>query len=77
VKADYRERFGEDIGRACGRYLWVLKRLGFLRDDGERITLSDRGSFWLHAGEDILSIDYISKLWGASKRDPWPETVIL
>ena len=77
AKADYRGRFGEDINQAYGRYLWLLKLLGFLRDDGERITLSDRGSFWLHAGEDILSIDYIGKLWGASKRDDWPEKVIL
>ena len=77
AKADYRERFGEDVDRAYGRYLWLLKLLGFLRDDGERITLSDRGSFWLHACEDILSIDYISKLWGASRRDAWPEKVIL
>ncbi|MFB3789437.1 MAG: coproporphyrinogen-III oxidase family protein [bacterium] len=77
AKADYRERFGEDIDQAYGRYLWILKRLGFLTDDGEWITLSDRGSFWLHACEDILSIDYISKLWGASKRGPWPGKVIL
>ena len=77
AKADYRARFGEDIGRAYGRYLWLLKLLGFLRDDGERIRLSDRGSFWLHACEDILSIDYISKLWGAGKHEPWPEKVIL
>jgi coproporphyrinogen III oxidase-like Fe-S oxidoreductase len=77
AKADYRKRFGEDIDRAYGGYLRVLKLLGFLRDDGQRIILSDRGSFWLHACEDILSIDYISKLWGASKRDRWPEKVIL
>ncbi|OHB80846.1 MAG: hypothetical protein A2W31_04240 [Planctomycetes bacterium RBG_16_64_10] len=77
AKADYQERFGEDIDRAYGGYLRVLKLLGFLRDDGQRIILSDRGSFWLHACEDILSIDYISKLWGASQRDRWPEKVIL
>ena len=77
AKADYRERFGEDIDRAYGGYLRLLKLLGFLRDDGQRIVFSDRGSFWLHACEDILSIDYISKLWGASKRDLWPEKVIL
>jgi len=76
-KADYQERFGEDIDRAYGWYLRLLERLGFLKDDGERIVLSDRGSFWLHACEDILSIDYISKLWGTSKRDLWPEKVIL
>ena len=77
AKADYRERFGEDIAGAYSRYLWLLKLLGFLSDDGERITLSDRGSYWLRAGEDILSIDYISKLWGASKREQWPDKVIL
>jgi oxygen-independent coproporphyrinogen-3 oxidase len=77
AKADYRERFGEDIHHAYGGYLRLLELLGFLTDDGRRIVLSDRGSFWLHACEDILSIDYISKLWGASKRDVWPETVVL
>ena len=77
AKADYRDRFGEDIDRAYGGYLRLLRLLGFLRDDEERIILSDRGSFWLHACEDIASIDYISKLWGASQRDPWPEKVIL
>jgi oxygen-independent coproporphyrinogen-3 oxidase len=77
AKSDYRERFGEDIDRAYGGYLRLLRLLGFVKDDGQRIILSDRGSFWLHACEDILSIDYISKLWGASKRDEWPEKVIL
>jgi oxygen-independent coproporphyrinogen-3 oxidase len=76
-KADYRKRFGEDLDHAFGGYLRFLKGIGFLQDDGERVVLSDRGSFWLHAFEDIASIDYISKLWGASKRDPWPEKVVL
>jgi len=77
AKADYRQRFGEDIDRAYGGYFRLLELLGFLRDDGRRIILSDRGSFWLHACEDILSIDYISKLWGSSRRDLWPERVVL
>lgn len=76
-KNDYRERFGEDIERVYGGYLRLLRMIGFLNDDGERIMLSDRGSFWLHAAEDVLSIDYIGKLWGASKRDFWPEQVAL
>jgi len=76
-KSDYQERFGENIDTAYGEYLRLFRLLGFLRDDGEQIVLTDRGSFWLHAWEDILSIDYISKLWGTSKRDPWPEKVVL
>jgi hypothetical protein len=39
--------------------------------------LSDRGAFWLHAFEDLFSIDYVSRLWGVSERDPWPEQVLL
>lgn len=77
AKSGYRDRFGEDIDRVFGRYFRFLKRVGFLDDDGERITLSDRGAFWLHAGEDILSIDSIGKVWGTMKRDAWPEEVAL
>ena len=54
-----------------------LGRFGFSKDDGQRIVLTDRGTYWLHALEDLLSIEYISRLWGTSKQDPWPEKVIL
>jgi len=54
-----------------------LALLGFLKDDGEQIALSDRGAYWLHAFEDVFSINYISTLWGTSKQEPWPENVIL
>lgn len=76
-KSDYRARFGEEIEHAYGTYLAILRWLGFVSENGERTTLSDRGSFWLHACEDILSIDYIGKLWGALQREPWPEEVVL
>jgi menaquinone C8-methyltransferase len=76
-KDDYRDRFGEDLDAAYGRYLRPLRRMGLLTDDGEQIVLTDRGTFWLHAGEDLLSIDYVSKLWDAARRDPWPEEVTL
>jgi oxygen-independent coproporphyrinogen-3 oxidase len=76
-KAGYQERFGQDLDRAYGRYLRLLALLGFLEDDGERILLSDRGTFWLHACEDLFSLDYVGKLWDTSRRDQWPEKVIL
>jgi oxygen-independent coproporphyrinogen-3 oxidase len=76
-KAAYRERFGQDLDRAYGGYLRLLAGLGLLEDDGEWIRLSDGGAFWLHALEDLFSIHYISELWGRSKRDRWPEQVVL
>jgi len=76
-KSDFKKRFGEDFDTIYGKYLKPLALLGFLKDDGEQIVLSDKGTYWLHALEDLFSIEYISKLWGTSKREPWPEKVVL
>jgi oxygen-independent coproporphyrinogen-3 oxidase len=76
-KMDFKKRFGKDFDRVYGRYLIPLARLGFLKDDGEQIVLTSRGTYWLHAFEDLFSIDYISTLWGTSKQEPWPERVVL
>jgi coproporphyrinogen III oxidase-like Fe-S oxidoreductase len=76
-KTDYQERFGHDLDQVYGKHLKLLALLGFLKQDGEQVLLSDSGTFWLHACQDLLSIDYISKLWGTSKREPWPEEVVL
>ncbi len=76
-RAVYRERFGEDLDRVFGKYLALWHMLGFLTDDGENVVLSDRGSFWLHAFEDVASIDYVGTLWGTAGRESWPEAVVL
>ena len=76
-KKDFNRRFLADFDHVYGKYIKLLARIGFLKDDGERIILSDRGTYWLHAFEDFFSIDYISKLWGTSKQNPWPEKVVL
>ncbi len=76
-KMDFKKRFGKDFNRVYGKYLKPLALLGFLKDDGEQIILSNRGTYWLHAFEDLFSIDYISTLWGTSKQEPWPEKVVL
>jgi hypothetical protein len=46
-------------------------------DDVDEVVLSDRGIYWLHMIEDFFSLDYIGKLWGISKSNPWPENVTL
>jgi oxygen-independent coproporphyrinogen-3 oxidase len=54
-----------------------LSRIGFVRDGGDELVLSDEGIYWLHALQDLFSIAYVSKLWGTSRQDPWPERVRL
>jgi oxygen-independent coproporphyrinogen-3 oxidase len=76
-KRDFWRRFGQDVDRIYGKYFRPLGLLGLLEDDGEQIVLSDKGTYWLHALEDLFSIDYVSKLWGTSKEEPWPKRVLL
>ena len=76
-KGDFRKRFESDFDGVYGKYMRPLAFLGFLKDDGEQIVFSDRGAYWLHALEDLFSINYISKLWGTSKQEPWPVKVTL
>jgi oxygen-independent coproporphyrinogen-3 oxidase len=76
-KLDFQNRFGKDFDTVYGKYLSFLRTLGFLQDNGERVVLTDRGSYWLHAFEDLFSIEYISRLWGTAEETPWPESVRL
>jgi oxygen-independent coproporphyrinogen-3 oxidase len=76
-KADFLSRFGQKFDRVYGKYFRALGLLGFSKDDGNRIVLTDRGTYWLHALEDVLSLEYISRLWGTSNQEPWPQRVPL
>ncbi len=76
-KSDFLARFGKSFDSIYGRSFAALRLIGFTREEGSRITLTDKGAYWLHALEDILSIDYISRLWGTSKQHPWPAEVRL
>jgi oxygen-independent coproporphyrinogen-3 oxidase len=76
-KNDFEKRFKTSFDSKYGKEMKILSRIGFLRDDGQQIVLSDKGAYWLHAFEDWFSIDFISKLWGNSKNVPWPEKVTL
>jgi len=68
----------EEFNAVYGKYIRLLSPFGLVKkDDGNEVVLSDKGTFWLHAFEDLFSLDYIGKLWGTSKQEPWPERIVL
>jgi oxygen-independent coproporphyrinogen-3 oxidase len=77
IKLDFFKKFKVNFDTKYGKLIRSLSQIGFLKDDGQSIVLTDKGAYWLHAFEDWFSIDFISKLWGNSKNVPWPEKVIL
>ncbi len=76
-KGPFRRRFGKELDLVYGATMRALGWLGLLTATPDEIILSDRGAFWLHALQDLFSIGYISKLWGLSRNEPWPERVEL
>lgn len=76
-RSDFERRFGKDFDEVYGKYMRPLSLLGFLKDDGDEIVLSGNGVYWLHLLQDLFSIEYVSRLWGSSKQEPWPEKVVL
>jgi coproporphyrinogen III oxidase-like Fe-S oxidoreductase len=76
-KSDFRKRFGVAFDDVYGRYVAPLSLAGLLRVDGDAVVLSDAGAYWLHVVQDLFSLDYVSRLWGTSKQEPWPERVVL
>jgi oxygen-independent coproporphyrinogen-3 oxidase len=76
-KSDFQGRFSCSFDDRFGDHIYWLSRIGFLRNGNDLIRLTDKGTYWIHAFEDFFSIDYINKLWGTSRNDPWPEKVVL
>ena len=76
-KSDFKNRFNASFDKKYGTHMKILNQIGFLKNGKNKITLTDKGTYWIHAFEDFFSIDYINKLWGTSKFNPWPEKVIL
>ena len=76
-KSSSRTRFAVEFDHVYGTHARLLSLAGLMRGRGDEVVLSDSGAFWLHALQDLFSIDYVSKLWGTSRVDPWPTRVAL
>lgn len=57
--------------------LLAARALGLCRTDGDELSLTRRGSFWVHLLQNHAALPGVSRLWTAGKRDPWPASVTL
>lgn len=75
----FRDVFGADasLDAEFGRLLRPLIPIGLLErmDDGYRVTRS--GAYWIHRLQNEYSLNYINHLWGACRKEPWPEEIRL
>jgi len=76
-KSDFFKRFDMAFDEKYGKQIKILNRMGYLKNGEDNVKLTDKGTYWIHAFEDFFSINYINKLWGTSKFNPWPNKIVL
>lgn len=76
-QADFERLFPGTIKEHFGRLLLLPRLFGFIQRVGPDYQVNDSGAYWIHRLQNDYSLDYISKMWGVCRRQPWPEQVRL
>lgn len=74
-KDGFTERFDKDA--KLRGLLWLAVHLGFVTDDGDQYTLTERGAFWIHLMQNYYVLNYIDEVWSRSMRAAWPGRIEL
>jgi oxygen-independent coproporphyrinogen-3 oxidase len=75
-RRELEEKFGRDDKR-LKKLLKIVKLLGFIKNNNGAIELNDSGAFWAHLMQNHFILDYINKVWGVAKTEPWPREIVL
>ena len=74
---DFRELFGEELEDVYGRLLRLLQRLGTVHKHDGCYRITESGAYYIHRLQNEYSLNYIDRLWGRCRADPWPAEVTL
>ena len=77
---DFRDVFGAgaSLKAEFGHLLRSLLFTGMLeRSGGSYHVTRPGGAYWIHRLQNEYSLSYINHLWGACRKEPWPEEVKL
>lgn len=77
-KEGYAEMFKSDLTVDFPAIIKTLRLLRFIEhEDDYTIRLNLKGSHWIHLIQNHYALNYVSKIWTASKRTSWPDKIIL
>lgn len=77
-KSKYYKLFGIDIRKDFGFVIGLFKLLNFVESENQDfIRLNKKGSHWIHLAQNYYALNYISKVWDVSKKNPWPTEIKL
>ncbi len=75
--ADFRKLFKEDLEHVYGRLLRLLTRWGVVQRQNGSYQVTENVAYWIHRFQNEYALNYINRLWGRCRQEPWPQEVIL
>lgn len=76
-EAGFRQVFGESLASTYGHLFQPLRLLGLAEARNGGYGITNSGAYWIHRLQNEYSLNYINRLWGCCRRQPWPEGATL
>jgi len=74
---DFRELFDRDLDHVYGRLMRLLERTGMVVAQHGDYRITEDAAYWIHRLQNEYSLNYINRLWGRCREEPWPLAVTL
>jgi len=76
---DFKTLFGSNcsIESAFSNVISPFRLAGMMSKNSNGYKITDSGAFWIHRLQNEYSLNYINKLWGKCRKEPWPLEVSL
>jgi coproporphyrinogen III oxidase-like Fe-S oxidoreductase len=68
---------GLDLDHEFGRPLRAMHALGLLHRVPAGYEVTHSGAYWIHRIQNAYSLHYLEHVWGACRREAWPQEVAL
>ena len=70
---ELKEVFNQD--RRILKIFRILEIKGFFTRAGDNISLTKKGTFWVHLVQNHFILNYIDKVWSVCMKEAWPEEI--
>ena len=78
-QSDFKDLFGEgySIESIFSNIIEPLQFAGMVEKWNGGYQVTHSGAYWIHRLQNEYSLNYINRLWGTCRREPWPREVRL
>jgi len=76
---DFQALFGKNtsLDDIFAKIIRPFELAGMMQRENGGYRVTDAGAYWIHRLQNEYSLNYINRLWGSCRHDPWPLEVRL